>query len=317
MADIPYYKTIDDCPHAPGKEANWQESALFTWYDRDAGVGGFWRLGQEPVNGATNSCFGIFTRAGVRFRSNVTGVPLGESDRGETHLGLGSQLRAEMDSGPRILADFPNCEADLRFEDFHPRYIYHELVGAKFNQDSTAHHFEVAGAVTGKVRLGEQTLRVNALGYRDRSWGLRTWGTLRSTRWWPCVFGPDLSLHTIQCVIDSGDMLGLGYVLRDGKPQVIVDADVVVEIESDAMSPRRGYGTLHLDNGETLEIACTAVDGIVLHVRGYTAVESIGEVRLGDRVGICDLEVCTNPTGGSKPPVFGLTSNIGDDLSRR
>lgn len=317
MKEIPCYDAVDDCPHTPSGASNWQESALFTWYDREAGLGGFWRLGQEPANDAVNSCFGMFTKDGLRFRDNHTGATLGKSARSETHMGIGPHLRVDLDGAPRIRADFPDCEANLLFTDFHPRYNYHALVGAHFNQDAGAHHIEVAGAVTGEVRLGDRVVHVNALGYRDRSWGPRTWGTLRSTRWWPCVFGPDLSLHVLHCVIDSGHMIKLGYLLRDGVPHIISDSDMVVHIESDAMTPRRGEATLRLDNGETLQISSQTVDGIVLHVRGYTAVEAVGEVRLGDRIGMCDLEVCTNPAGGSQPPVLGFGSNIGQGLSRR
>lgn len=317
MPDIPFYAAEDDCPHVHDGKGNWQESALFVWYDRDAGVGGFWRLGHEPVNAQANSCFGMFTRDGLRYRANVTGVPLAAADRGDTHMGLGAELRADLDGTPRIRAAFPDCTANLRFEDFHPRYHYHALVDAHYNQDATAHHFEVAGRVTGEVRLGDRTLQVNALGYRDRSWGPRTWGTLRSTRWWPCVFGPDLSIHILHCVIDSGHMIRLGYVMKNGVARPIIDSDMAIQLESDAMTPRRGECTLHLADGESMTLVSERVDGIVLHVRGYTAVEAIGEVRLGDRVGMSNMEVCTNPAGGSKPPVYGIGSFVGEGLGRR
>src|SRR3546814_12527750 len=54
---------------------------------------GFWRLGQEPVVGAVNSCFGVFTHDGLRFRSNVPGAPLAPADRGEGHMGRPEQRR--------------------------------------------------------------------------------------------------------------------------------------------------------------------------------------------------------------------------------
>ena len=306
----------DDCPHAPDDDASWQESSLFVWHDLDAGVGGFWRLGQEPVVQALNSCFGMFTTDGTRFRSNVTGVPMSPGDRGETHMGWGSQLRVDLDS-LRIAADFPDCEASLTFTDFFPRYEYSGLVKGPPMPDGTAHHFEVAGAVTGKVRLGEREIEVNALGYRDRSWGPRTWGTLRSTRWWPTVFGPDLSAHVLGVLTESGHYMKFGYVMRDGSPLAIVDSEILVTLESDALSPLTGTARLTLENGERLDLSCNRADGVVLHVRGYTAVECIGTARLGDRVGMSNLEVCTNPTGGSRSPVLAIGANCGEGLSRR
>ncbi len=55
----------------------------------------------------------------------------------------------------------------------------------------------------------------------------------------------------------------------------------------------------------------------MMHVRGYTAVESIGSVRWGNRVGMSNFEVCTNPTGGTQPPVVAFGANLHDGLSRR
>lgn len=316
MTAIPAFTEQDDRPHQAGDDPLWQESSLFVWHDLAAGVGGFWRIGQEPVAGATNSCFGVFTAAGLRFRSNVSGVALSTADRGEAHMGWGPHLNVEFDGGAKITANFPDCEAELHFADFHPRFDYHAIAMPGRQLSGAANHFEVSGRMTGTIRIGDQNLTVNALGYRDRSWGIRDWSQTRGTRWWPCVFGPDLTTHVIHLVRDDA-VLKVGYVWRDGQTIAIVDSDVVVGLESDALTPRWGKGTLTLANGETLSIACDRADGIVMHVRGYTAVETIGTATLGARRGMSNLEVCTNAAGGRLPPLFASGSNLHDGLSQR
>src|SRR3546814_20151159 len=87
------FAEADERTHRLEDEPLWEESSLFVWDDSEAGVGGYWRLGQEPVVGAVNSCFGVFTHGGLRFRSNVTGAPLAPADRGEAHMGWGPHLR--------------------------------------------------------------------------------------------------------------------------------------------------------------------------------------------------------------------------------
>lgn len=315
-SEIPIFTADDDRPHVPEDDALWQESALFVWRDAATGLGGFWRLGQEPAAAAVNSCFGIFTADGVRFRSNVTGVPLIASDRGEGHMGWGPHLRVDFDGSARITAKFAACEADLVFSDFHPRFDYGALVMPGRTLTGAAHHFEVSGRMTGKVRIGDEEFAIDALGYRDRSWSTREWSGIRGTRWWPSVFGPDLSVHVLHLVRDGG-ILKLGYVWRDGQAIPLVDSDLVVALESDALTPRSGMATVHLTTGETMEISCDRADGIVMHVRGYTAVETIGTARLGDRVGFSNLEVCTNAAGGNRPPTCSIGSNLVDGLSRR
>src|SRR3546814_18940453 len=115
---------------------------------------GFWRLGQEPVVGAVNSCFGVFTHDGLRFRSNVTGAPLAPADRGEAHMGWGPHLRVLFDGGAHIAADFPDCAADLPFADFHPRFAYHAIAMPRRKLAAAPHPFAVSGGRTGRIRHG-------------------------------------------------------------------------------------------------------------------------------------------------------------------
>lgn len=312
MSQFAIIDAVHDCTHVPDGDPTFQESALFVWHDLKAGIGGFMRLGQEAVKGELNSCFGIFTHDGLRFRSNVTGVPMRPGDRSETHMGFGPELRVDLDT-LRIRSDFPDCQADLTFTDFFPRYDWFSLLD---RPGHASHHFENAGTVKGRVLLGGREIMVDALGYRDRSWGTREWTGLRSTRWWPCVFGPDLVIFLTASVHEMGHG-AYGYMIRDGVPQTLRDVDIAATLDWDAISPRAGEGRFTMADGSAGMVHQTCSDGIVLHVRGYTAIESIGTARFGDRVGMTNLEVCTNPAGGSLPPVLTLRANNGEGLSRR
>jgi hypothetical protein len=315
MRTISIYDAVEDCPHLAEEDQSFQESALFVWHDSVTGSGGFWRIGQEPVAGVLNSCFGAFTADGLRFRSNVTGVPMSAGDRSETHMGWGSALRADLDR-LAITASFRDCEARLSFEDFFPRYEWHELVRSPSPSDHARAHFEVAGRMAGCIRIGDREMEVNALGYRDRSWGPRNWGTLRATRWWPAVFGPDCCAHVI-AVIDENFQGAYGYAIQDGIPFAMCNIEVLACLDYDALTPRRGYARFTLENGQTGELRHEPADGILMNVRGYTAVESVGVVRWGDLIGMSNLEVSTNPGGGSKPPVAAFGANNIDGLSQR
>jgi hypothetical protein len=316
MTEIPFFTAEHDQPHQPGPDPLWQESALFTWYDMTSGVGGFVRLGHEPGPGTLNCCFGVFTADGLRFRANVTGAPLAPGDRGEAHLAWGPHVRIEFDGVTRIRADFEQCGAELHFKDFHPRINYAALAPER-RLEGAAHHFEVSGRILGHMRLGDYELAVDALGHRDRSWANRDWSPIRSTRWWPCIFGPDFCTHIIHAFRAPGQLVKLGYVWRDGRVIPVIDSDLLVHLESDALTPRRGEARLWLADGNELAIRCERRDGIVLHVRGYTAVETIGVAHCEGRVGMSNLEVCSNAAGGALPPAFTIGSNGVEGLSRR
>jgi hypothetical protein len=310
----------EDCPHPPGQDPLWQESAVFTWYDHVTGIGGFWRLGQEVNAGRVNSCFGVFSKEGLRFRNNVSGAAMVDADRSDTHMAFGRELRLDLDSVPRITANFPECSANLRFDGFHPRYDYSSLIqGGDLPESSSGHkHIEVSGTISGKMRIGEKTWKVNALAHRDRSWGRRDWPSLRVTRWWPCVFGPDLSVQLVNCVTSNGDFLKLGYMRRGEQVIPIVDTDMLCLLEPDGFTVRRAEASFRLDNGEEHRVVCEPVDGIVMYVRGFAAIEAIGVARLGERTGFCGLEAYTNASGGEQLPSYACaTSNMTEGLSRR
>lgn len=316
MRDIPVFPPEHDCNHPITDDPSFQESNLFVWHDLETGLGGFWRIGQEAVVGRVNSCFGVFTHDGLRFRSNIDGAEMSASDRSDTHMSCGNELRVDLDQ-LHMQANFSDCEARLTFEDFHPRYDYFSITNRPGRKGGLGHHFEVGGRMIGQIRLGDRELEINALAYRDRSWGPRPWGIMRGTRWWPAVFGPDLIAHVSASVLEGYPHGCYGYVIRDGVPYSMSESDLAVTLDYDAIGPRSGSAPFVLDNGERGELLHQRTDAIVMHVHGYTAVESIGTAHWGERVGMSLLEVSTNPAGGSKPPTLALAANMTDGLSRR
>jgi hypothetical protein len=314
-AEIEAYSASDDAPHADGNGPDWQESVLFTWFDTNIGLGGFYRLGHEPQHATGHCCFGVFSTSGARFRWNVTGAPLGAGDRTATQMGLGS-TRACLGGQLRLCAQFPECEVELAFHDYHARFDYLALVGIA-RDDFVAHHFEVAGRITGRVVLAGRHYEVDAQAYRDRSWGNRFWNQFRSARWWPIVFGPDLSMQVVHFLSAEGKFRRYGYVMRDGVPELLRNSRIVLPVEDDAFTYRSAQLELESQSGARFRIDHQVQDGIVLQVRGFAAVEGIGSARLDGRTGFGNLEANSNPLGGNQAPALAMHANMTDGLSRR
>lgn len=305
-----------DLTHEFEADPSWQESSVFAWNDLENGVSGFWRLGQEPVIGALNSSFGVSTLDGQRFRHNVTGVPMVVGDRGPTHMAHENKLRVDLDT-LSITIDFPECEARLQFTDFLPLFDYLNQVKREGGRGEIGHHIEMPGRLRGTMRIGDRDIKLDALAHRDRSWGPRDWSRVRATRWWPCVFGEDLSLHMLTVVDTNPVVMKVGYLYRDGVMKRIADLDCLVTIEADGVSARSASGHILLEDGEELDIAFTPHDSFMMFVRGYSANETMGTVRLGDRVGMSHLEICTNPSGGQNSVSVVVRANNVDGLTRR
>jgi hypothetical protein len=314
MTNISTYTAGDDRPHAHSDSPDWQESVLFTWFDEKNGLGGFYRLGHEPQYGTGNCCFGVFTTNGRRYRWNVSGAALMAGDRAESHMALGS-TRATLGDQLRLAADFSECKVDLTFEDYHARFDYLALVGVA-RDDFVAHHYEVAGLMRGRVILAGQSYDIHAQAYRDRSWGNRFWNQFRSARWWPIVFGPDLSMQVVHLLSADGKFRRYGYVMRHGVPEQLRESRIVLPVEDDAFTYRRAQLELVTQHGERLFIEHEVKDGIVLQVRGFAAVEGIGVAKLDGRSGFGNLEANSNPLGGNQAPAFVFFANMGCGLSQ-
>ena len=302
--------------HEPEGDASWQESSVFAWNDLENGVSGFWRLGQEPVIGALSSSFGVCTIDGQRFRHNVSGVPMVEGDRSLTHMSHGDKLRVDLDT-LSVTVNFAECQAQLQFTDFLPLFDYLNQVKTGGGRGEIGHHIEMPGRLKGTMRIGDREIKLDALAHRDRSWGLRDWSRVRATRWWPCVFGPDLFLHMLTVVDTNPVVMKVGYLYRDGVMKRIADLDCLVTIDADGVSARSASGHIVLEDGVELEIAFTPHDSFMMFVRGFSATETMGTVWLGDRVGMSHLEICTNPSGGHNPVSVAVSANNVDGLTRK
>lgn len=299
--------------HEHSADPTWQESVVFAWGDPASGVSGFWRIGQEPLRGEVSSSFGVSGPDGLRFRHNVTGVSMTPGDRGPTHVAYEDKLRVDLDS-MTITVNFPDCEGVLQFTDFLPMFDYMRQVGRTL--DELGHHIEMPGKLTGSLRIGSQTLDVDALAHRDRSWGERDWSRVRVTRWWPCVFGPDMSLHML-AIVEAGTVVTrTGYFYKDGVIRTIANLDCLVTLDVDGLTTRAASGHMVLEDGERLDISFQPTDSFIMFVRGFSAAECMGTVTLGDRVGMSHLEVSNNPAGGNKPIPVSVGANNVDGMSR-
>ena len=316
MRDIALLEPELDRTHDAGGDRTYQESSLIVWHDLAQGVGGVWRLSQEPVNELTHSCFGAFTHDGLRFRHNVSEVPFGVDARGQHHMALNDGLRLGLDD-MSIHAAFPNCAADLRFTDLHPRWDFLSLMNLTPPEGHRGAHLEMAGRITGSLRLGDRTFEIDCFGHRDRSWGSRDWSTLRAIRWWSIVFGPDLAIQMTAHVHANGQHGTLGYMVQDGVPLVMTQCDISITLDYDGIGVQAGECEFTLENGEQFRFTHERTSGVVLDVKNYRAVESIGTVRAGNRVAMSNIEVFNNALGGTLPPPVVLVDDFGQGLSHR
>lgn len=318
--DVVAHGPESELPQTPDADEWWQDSAFLVFNDRDAGIGGVFRIGHEPnhAGGIAALWFGLVTHDGIRFRRNTTNA-LGKGDRLPDGFGaLGGRYRITHD-GQRLCyrVDDEHCRADLTVEDFYPRTDFFPKSSGSLVDEFASSHFECSGAITGTIELDDRTYQVNGLCHRDRSWGLRRWDTLLNHRWIPGTIGPELSFGSIAWHAVDGSIRQLGYVVRNGEITYADDVDIVVHMEVDGTSYRGAVATWTFPDAEPFVLHCVPYDAMVFEHHNVGDVDAICEIEVDGKPGFCDLAVSTNPRLGSGPITAAVRAVTTDGLSHQ
>ena len=322
---IDMYAITDERPHDPdAADPHWQESIFFFWWDDAAGVGGIHRVGHEPNTSppTANSWNGVFTRDGARFR-RYERPELSPEDRLPDGLVAGPS-RYTCDENWRFRLDDSDCELDLEwYEDFVGLpHMYPKKSMGEVHSDYAPQHYETAGRVRGRARIGETTYEIDALAYRDHSWGRREWPTLLAHRYLAGTVGPEFTFCSLAWLGIDGRISSFGLIIRDGVFEYAESVDFLTYLEPDGTSHRGGEVSFHMRDGETIVIHPVLVDA-VLHEHGgdsgaaLSAIDSVCVIEYQGQRGFGNLEITNNAKNGADR-VRSVTRAICENgLSRR
>jgi hypothetical protein len=307
-ADIHVYDREDDeFPHKAADDPHWQESVVLLYYDEQAGIGGFHRIGHEAHgydgSGKQVSWAGIANGDGVRFaRTLKHAVQIGDlSDR---TFKCTDAYVADFSDGIRWRADDNVFKMDLVAEDYSPRVSPFPHAGETVSDEYAAQHWESGASVKGVVELDGKKYEIDGLGYRDHSWGRRNWTSLASHRWVAGTVGPELTFGAASWQAMDGTLASFAYVARDGVAEHAMSVDILAFMEADATTNRGGVVKMTLHNGEEIVItAKPAIPGFMSENNTIFCVDQICTVEYGGKIGFCDFETTTNPRCGQGPVV--------------
>jgi hypothetical protein len=257
VADEPFFTLTDadEGRHRPGPEEFWGESWYLDWAAADCSYGGYVRVGLYPNLGTTwwwialvgadrplvltvehdlpcpdgdaalnQDVDGVVYAVSVpesyrRFRvtSRATGVVL--ADPARAFHGL---------EGERV-----PVELDLTWESRSEVFPY-----------AMTTRYEISSWVTGTVRIGDETIRVDCGGQRDHSWGVRDWWQF-PWNWTSGYFDDASYLHAARSIIPDFELFAAGYtVAPDGTltPAAVVENAVEVDAEQLPVAARQRIG---------------------------------------------------------------------------
>ena len=298
---------IQECPHTPDANPDWQESVVLYFWEPQQECYGFFRIGHEP-NRELGASIVLWKNlwVGGEYYKNCHYVPFADVERFRDGFGGGPTSRYRFDGKHHWTITDGDISARLVMEDAHPPF---DFLPAQHNLgEVAANHIEAAGTVTGEVQFRGRSYSIsNALAHRDHSWGPRKWESMRTHRWAPAVFGKNFVTHAVGMIGPDRTMSRFGFVMRDDTLIIPRSVDIVTLVEADGLTSRGGVVTLTLESGETIEVVYKPVaPGAFSFHRGYPCNDLLCTVTSGNHTGFGVFESGDNTLGGKERPTQEL-----------
>ncbi|MBU0492197.1 MAG: hypothetical protein KKA73_27810 [Chloroflexi bacterium] len=285
----------------------WRESHYFNFYDPRCQIGAITTIGHKPNQGHSEAVLVLYLPGGTLLVHKREAPASNEIDVGTLRYETTEPLagwRLTFDgtalgvTEPRRLASRwtqfkalfrrRRVRLDLRWQSLNPVFDYADHVAEIPDNRVAARHYEQTGRYTGWLEIAGQRFKIDALGQRDHSWGIRDWHAPDQWRWFTAQFGPDFAVHGSRLVI--GEQQGeLGFVWRDGANHVVERLDIDTEYEADGVTQRRVNLRLHEADGRATEVTAAVITPAAIAFRdraGLTIItEALSRFSCGDRVG--------------------------------
>ncbi len=242
----------DEFVHPAGNDLTFNESFYVNGWDHATGVGGWMRLGNRINEGHAELSLCLYLPDG-RIACQFARPPLTSHQRFSS-AGLTlevqkpfahatAQYRGEVmvvedpsllrdpkrlyESAPRV-----DCQLDWQLETISP--VHGGLPTSPtqptmYGRDFSLGHFNQHTHVRGALTVGAQHFAIDGTGWRDHSWGPRTWQAIHFYRLFIGCFGDDQGFMILKITDRSGQTRRLGVWLADGKYEALEDLDLLID----------------------------------------------------------------------------------------
>lgn len=281
--------TIEDCRrHQPDGDPRWQESFYVGWVDRKNRACGANHISLAPAGHRDTHVWSWTMLDGkVIARSQSHGMPMPESDYDDMKIGA---LHVRSGKDPKhidLSVDYGDTGLDLAFRGNCDPV---ELTLDRGDVVLGDRHYELLGTVTGKLRLPDREIDINASGWSDHSWGARDFSTNISHRWMWASFGPDFAMTAFGFVSNTG-YFPFGWVWHDGQVHKVTSAEFNAIVADDGITPRGCDARIETDTGRTYRVKGSARDAALMGGLGWHAMNGLTQFECGGRIGEGFLEV--------------------------
>lgn len=266
----------DEYMHDTEGASNFNESMYFNFFDPDARLGGFLRLGNRPHEGHAEQTTCLYLPDGrVAFmyqRPEISGNDAFDAGGCRFEVVRPFEELGVHYAGPAILLDDPSVLTDPRrafkesewtealvrldYRGLSPMYggepeanDEESLLEPAPEQQFAKGHYEQHVGARGAVTVGEETWAIDGYGLRDHSWGPRYWQAPWWYRWLTGNVGEDFGFMLSIITGRDGTSHRAGIVFSDGRYHRVRDCRLETEYGADH-SQRRISAWARTDSDE-------------------------------------------------------------------
>jgi hypothetical protein len=177
---------------------------------------------------------------------------------------------------------------DIDWNPVNPVMDYHDCVderGAALSAKTASEHFEQFGVVTGTIKVGDDVFNIEATGERDKSEGVRDWGSPKMWLWLNSVYGTDLGWNATKLSTQMGDV-DAGFVGTKDSNDPVMKIDV--DISYEGSMPKSYVMTMTGKSGKKYDIEAKILQSAQLPMQGskdMLLIETISQTTYEGRTG--------------------------------
>ena len=241
----------DEYPHRPDASPNFNESVYTNAFDAKQRMGGWMRIGNRANEGYAELSVVLYLPDGrvacqfgrPQITANDTFVADGLSVEVVEPL---KRLTMRYDGElmllddpevlrtPKLLGSAPRVPGKVVFDvtgisPIHGGSPVSDTQETMYGRDFSLNHFNPHTKVGGLIRVGDQEWSLDALGWRDHSWGPRYWTVIYWYRLFIAHFADGRAFMLLKITDKAGRSRRVGVLLVDGVYEDILDMDVVTE----------------------------------------------------------------------------------------
>lgn len=323
----------DEFLHAHTRECDWNESYYFNFFDPRKGIGGWTRIGFLPNQELDHGLLALYwkDRTFAFFDRKRISVRVGQLALGDLQNVCLEPTRAWKISFSGDLVELGPGEAigikgdgqgekadtaiDLTFEGVSPPFDVRSvdsgvladlllesgarMADARLARRVSSRHYEQAGKVTGRIRVGSEEASFDGGGHRDHSWGVRDWTVPNYWNFSTFQFGDEMA-YSFSRVSVGNMVLRFGHLIENGNNRAVHEGSMSVE-ESESCQRTIEMRMADL-SGDLTQVLGTVIRSIPVVFEtpvGQTVIdEALTEYRWKDQVGLGVFETLSNELPG-------------------